>query len=58
MVEGSTASNSVSDENSKSPSQNMDINNDEAQKTIGLDVNLPEKYMDVQKRFKKVLNKL
>ena len=36
----------------------MDINNDEAQKTIGLDVNLPEKYMDVQKRFKKVLNKL
>ena len=40
------------DESSKSPSESSDNCNNEAQNSADFDVNLPEKHMNVQKRYK------
>ena len=47
----SKTNSSVIDESSKSPPQSLDSCNNEVQKTIDLDVQVKEKYKDIQKRY-------
>ena len=47
----SKTNSSVFDESSKSPPQSLDNCNNEVQKTIDLDVQVKEKYKDIQKRY-------
>ena len=57
FIDGSKVSSSVINESSKSPPQNLDICNNETQKTLDLDIKLLEKNRDVQKRYIKLNSK-